>query len=311
VLDSIRSGSLLADASKWKTQAPKWGRRGVGIACAWHGFTLGPGFEPGAEVWAELTAEGRWRISVGCPDLGQGNLAAFAKIAAEKLGCSAGEIEIRSGDTDGPDSEASDASRTVYVVGNAIAEATTMLRDKVDRSKGSGPMRVVHCYEPKVRMSQVPGLPHISFTPAALVVGLEIDELTGQVDVLRMEQHVNPGRVVSPEGVRGQLQGALVQGLGFALLEDIIMKDGRVINDKFASYLIPTVMDVPHELETKVVTTPDATSPLGVRGVGEIGLVPVAAAIGNALHDALGCRFSRFPITTDAVLSVLEGGADE
>lgn len=310
VLDSAAAGRLLAEAEGWKAAARPWKRRGVGIAAAWQGFGLGAGVESGAEVWAERTAAGRYRLTVSCPDLGEGNLTAFAQLAAAELGCPVAEVEVSAGDSDGPDSDATNASRTVFAVGNAVAQACARLRAEL--SARPGPARVAHTYRPEMPDAHTVGMPHLGYTPAVMVLGVEVDVLTGEVDVLRLEHHLDPGRAVNPAGVRGQSEGAILQGLGFALLEDVQFVDGRVRNDRFASYLIPGIGDLPEQLETLLVCTPDPSNPLGVRGVGEIGITPVAAAVANAVCDAIGRRFDRFPITPDAVLAALDGvGGDD
>lgn len=323
VIDSAASGRLLRERTSWTRSAAPGKRRGVGVACAWQGFGLGAGVEPGAEVWAELTETGGWRVSVGCPDLGQGNLTAFAQLAAEALGCRVEDVRLAEADSDGPDSDSSNASRTVFVVGNAVAQACAKLREAVRRAlsaalsgsrppeepfdpvqvvKLTGPLRVAHRYHPEMPAALEIGLPHAGYTPAAMVLGLEVDELTGEIDVLRLEHHLDPGRVINPAGVRAQSEGAIAQGLGFALLEDALVCDGLARNHRFADYLIPTAAELPADLETVLVSTPDPANPLGVRGIAEIGVTPVAAAVGNALRDALGRRFDRFPITPEAVL---------
>ncbi|MEJ3654067.1 molybdopterin cofactor-binding domain-containing protein [Actinomycetes bacterium KLBMP 9759] len=305
-LASASAVGLLTEADAWRTAAAPGKRRGIGVAAAWQPFGLGE-YETGAEAWAERTAEGRWRISVSCPDLGQGNVDAFARIAAEVFGCAPTDVEVVHGDSDAPDAESTNASRTISVVGNAVAEASALLLEKLRDHEE--PLRVSHHYQPKPPMSDTAGLtPHASFTPSLLVVGLEVDVHTGEVDVRRMEHHIDPGRVIDATGVRGQSEGALVQGLGFALMEDTIVHEGNVLTDRFANYLVPTVLDAPAELRTLIISGgPDPSNPLGVRGVGEIGIAPVAPAIANALHDAIGERFAQFPVTPDAVLAALDG----
>ncbi|HWN31207.1 MAG TPA: molybdopterin cofactor-binding domain-containing protein [Pseudonocardia sp.] len=307
VLDSAAAGRLLAEAADWKAAARPWKRRGVGTASAWQGYGLGAGVESGAEVSAERTAAGRYLVTVSCPDLGEGNHTAFAQLAAAELGCPVGQVDVSAGDSDGPDSDATNASRTVFAVGNAVAGACARLAAE------PGPARVAHTYRPELPEAHIVGMPHIGYTPAVLVLGVEVDVLTGEVDVLRLEHHVDPGRAVNPAGVRGQSEGAILQGLGFALLEEHQLMGGRVRNDRFANYLIPGITELPERLETVLVCTPDPANPLGVRGVGEIGITPVAAAVGNALCDAIGHRFDRFPITPDAVLAALDGagGVDD
>jgi CO/xanthine dehydrogenase Mo-binding subunit len=111
--------------------------------------------------------------------------------------------------------------------------------------------------------------------------------------------------VIHPNGAEGQAEGGMAQGLGYALFEDILLKDGRVLNPRLSTYIIPSIRDVPGNMKTVLLREPEPLSPYGARGIAEIGLSPTAGAILNAIYDAIGARFERIPVTPEMVLQVL------
>ncbi|WP_235612774.1 molybdopterin cofactor-binding domain-containing protein [Moorella sp. Hama-1] len=118
---------------------------------------------------------------------------------------------------------------------------------------------------------------------------------------------MNPGRVLNPLTARGQLTGAMVQAMGSALSEKLIFSsNGAMRNPTLTDYKIPTARDLPAELKTIFIETPDATGPFGTRGLGEHGAVAIPPAIANALYVALGIDFYELPLTPDAVLRALK-----
>jgi CO/xanthine dehydrogenase Mo-binding subunit len=133
---------------------------------------------------------------------------------------------------------------------------------------------------------------------------------TGQITVERVVCADDTGKAINPQQVVGQIEGALVQALGYALLEDFRTRDGRVLTDRLSTYLIPTVLDVPGRVESIIVETPDPNGPWGARGMGEMPYLPLAAAVANAVYDATGVRFYDFPLTPERVWRGLrESGA--
>jgi CO/xanthine dehydrogenase Mo-binding subunit len=102
--------------------------------------------------------------------------------------------------------------------------------------------------------------------------------------------------------VEGQIEGAVVQAQGYALLEDLKVKDGRILSDQLSTYLIPTILDIPDKVESVIVEVPDPNGPWGARGLGELPFLPTAAAIAAAVHDATGVWFDEFPLTAERVL---------
>ena len=329
MLDAAEAGALWRGREVFRGAATPWTRRGIGVTAVWQGYGLGADMERGAEVRISLTREGRYRLEVGTPDLGSGNLTAFLQIAAEGLSTTVDQFEYVVGDSLGPDSGSSHASRTIYVVGNAVARAARELADRITASAGgegaalrrdhvrvdggSIPLSEVHARipDPEVRLHYHPpsakpihaGIPHAGYGYWVQVLGAEVDLLTGEVSVLEVENYVDTGHTINPTSVTGQCEGAFAQGLGYALYENAIYRDGVMLNPTFSGYIIPSIKDMPPKMTTRLFETPDECNPLGVRGIAEIGLTPVAASVANAIRDAIGARFSTFPILPEMVLS--------
>ncbi len=110
------------------------------------------------------------------------------------------------------------------------------------------------------------------------------------------------GKAINPQQVRGQIEGAVVQATGYAILENFIQKDGYVQTPHFSTYLIPTVLDVPEQVQSLILEYPDPIGPWGARGMAEMPFLPVAPAVMAAVHDATGVWFHEFPLTPERVL---------
>lgn len=136
---------------------------------------------------------------------------------------------------------------------------------------------------------------------------IEVNLLTGEIEVLRLITAIDPGRVINPLLARGQIVGAMVQAMGSALSEKIIYSaDGKMRNATLTDYKVPTSMDIPEELKVIFIETPDKTGPFGARGLGEHGAVSVPPAIANAVYDAIGIDFFTLPLSADLVLKALK-----
>ncbi len=338
VLEAAAQGELYTRREALKAAgAGRWKRRGVGLALAWQGFGLGAGVNDGATVRIELQTSGRYRLHIGSPEMGQGNLTALAQIAAHELNCSLSDIEVSSGDTLGPDSGSSNASRTTYVVGTATLQAAADLREKILAAAGRlpagpagpqltglsvqsngqtiplaelaaelGPLVGEGYFHPSQPQPVIPGVPHGVYSYSVQLALVEVDLLTGQVTVLRLENYLDAGHALNPAAAEGQSEGGMAQGLGYALFEDVLLREGRVLNPRLSTYIIPSIRDVPAEVKTVLLEEPEPLGPYGARGIAEIVLSPTAAAIMNALYDAIGVRFDRLPVTPEMVLAALE-----
>ena len=145
---------------------------------------------------------------------------------------------------------------------------------------------------------------------ATAIALVEVDTLTGKTKVLRFLVAPDSGKVINPQGFKGQCEGAVVQGLGYALTEDAIIKNGHLETPNFTTYLIPTIKDAP-DIEVVPVETYEKTGPFGAKGVGEIAIVPVAAAISNAINDATGVRSFTLHITPERLFFGFEAKRNE
>lgn len=149
------------------------------------------------------------------------------------------------------------------------------------------------------------GAPYWPYTFNAYGVEVQVDVSTGRVEVTKAWCAQDVGRAINPALVEGQIDGGFVMGLGYALYEDLGVKNGIIGNNKYAKYILPTSMDVPI-INKYIIEDPEHTAPYGAKGIGEPVMVPVAPAILNAIADATGVRIYRLPATPDIVLKAIE-----
>jgi CO/xanthine dehydrogenase Mo-binding subunit len=140
-------------------------------------------------------------------------------------------------------------------------------------------------------------------------VEVEVNLLTGQVQVLTIISVHDVGKAINRQQVEGQIEGCLAQALGYALLEHFQVREGHVLTPYFSTYLLPTVLDMPTEVVPIVLELDDPTGPYGARGVAEMALVPFAPAVASAIYDATGVWLSQQPMTPERVLAALQGPA--
>jgi xanthine dehydrogenase molybdenum-binding subunit len=144
-----------------------------------------------------------------------------------------------------------------------------------------------------------------NFASAAHVVEVEVDPDTGKVRVLDFQAAHAIGLAINPMAAEGQIEGSVAQGVGFGLMEELILDGGKTINPNFADYKIPSFLDIP-KMEAILVENPDPDGPFGAVGIGEPGLVPTAAAVANAIAHATGCHFRTLPVTAEKILKALK-----
>ena len=148
------------------------------------------------------------------------------------------------------------------------------------------------------------GRPWQAYVFGCQVAEVEVDTVTGEVQVLGIWAAHDVGRAVNPKGVEGQIEGGVVQALGQALMEDYQLKDGHTTTPGFAKYILPTSLDVPR-INSIIVEDPDPIGPLGVKGIGEPAMVPTIPAVMNAIYDAVGVRITSLPATPEKVLAAI------
>ena len=154
-----------------------------------------------------------------------------------------------------------------------------------------------------VESHTMPSKPFFAF--GAQAVAVQVDRATGKVDVLKVVASHNVGKAVFRAGIEGQIHGGVAMGLGYALSEEVIFSNGKPLNDSFLDYRLPTIVDVP-EIVAVIVEKEDARSPEDIRGVGEPTTIPTAAAVANAVYDAVGVRVNHLPLTPERVYWALK-----
>ncbi len=203
-------------------------------------------------------------------------------------------------------------------VGNGEIYSKFSPEKRVDYAKllrrshfASGGTMVMSSYffDPPTEMSEAENnfLGNISMAYAfgTQAVLVEVDEETGKIDVLKVVAVHDAGRILNPVGAEGQIEGGVVMSLSYALVEQLILDEGMVMNPSFADYKLFTSLEMP-EIKVIFVGEPDPAGPFGAKGLGEHGCIPTAAALANALYDALGVRLQELPLTPDRVLDGLE-----
>ena len=295
---------------------------GVGLALAWHGagFTGSGEVKLASVASVELTDDGRIRILTASTEMGQGTKTIFPQIVSDTLGVTYEEVEIAPQDTSiVPDSGPTVASRTAMVVGGLLIKAAEKLRARVEEVTGgsfadtyrdAGPLRIDEQFVP------YPGEPfddkayrgdaYPAFGWACAVAKVDVDLDTGEVAVRECVSANDMGTVIHPVMAAGQIEGGTLQAIGYATIEEMKLTDGRYLNDRLATYLIPTSLDAPH-LRSIFVEKPFSGVPHGAKGIGELPMDVGAPAVVAAIHDATGIWIHDLPATPERMLAGLTG----
>jgi len=308
-------------------------KRGIGMACLMQGSSI-PQIDMGA-AYIKMNEDGSFNLMVGATDLGTGSDTVLAQIAAEVLGTSASAINVYSSDTDlTPFDVGAYASSTTYLTGEAVAKAARDAARQV-RSVASRllavPAEQITLSDGKAgapngksvtlaeigrhslyvaAQSQIQGtashITHKSPPPfSAHFAEVEVDTETGAVRVLKYVAAVDCGTAINPRLAEGQTEGAVLNGISYALCEEFLFdKRGRLVNDDFNHYKIFSTADLP-EIKTILVPTWEPTGPFGAKSVSEIGINGPIPAIANAVYDATGVRLFKTPFTGENVLKAL------
>jgi CO/xanthine dehydrogenase Mo-binding subunit len=287
--------------------------KAIGLSLFFHGsgFTGIGEMKLASKASLELTASGV-RILVASTEIGQGTRTMHAQIVADTLKIPYDAVEVAEPDTDRvPDSGPTVASRTCMIVGGLLQRAAQELRGHLQgESPGTyfrkrGPLIVSAQYQ------RPPGLEwdddrylgdaYGSYGWGCNVVELEIDRHTWEVKPTRVTAVVEIGKAIHPLMATGQIEGGTAQGLGYALLEDVVMRDGRMANASLTNYIIPTPPDTP-SLDTVILERPYKYGPFGAKGVGEMPIDGPAPAVVNALRHA-GFDIRAIPATPEKLMS--------
>lgn len=286
-------------------------KRGIGFACAFKnvGFSFGAPEHCYATVELHGKAEiERVVVHHAGADVGQGAHTVFAQMAAEAVGVPVECVELIVSDTayTGNSGSAS-ASRMTFMAGNAIRGAAQAALEKWRNEERPATAEYKYVpprttpYDPETGKSE----PNFAYGYVAQAVVVEVDTETGHVRILDVISADDVGRAVNPQQVQGQIEGAVVQAAGYAILENFVQEGGYVKTQHFSTYLIPTVLDVPERVQSLILEYPDPIGPWGARGMAEMPFLPLAPAVIAAVQDATGVWFNRFPLTPERVLAGL------
>lgn len=330
-VEAVAEHAWWRDRTEWKEGAVGNWRRGTGFAAALKG--VGYGSRRGDTSGARLAVgiDGSVRIWAGPNHSGQFIETAYAQIAADALGRPYEEIEVVVGDTElVPESGSCAASRSTYAGGSAVLAACRELNTRIAELSLPEPLdwkeagrRLAVAGRALIEVThQAPDVsdlgadlstddlerlsPHRVFGSAAQVARVEVNQFTGEVIVRSVACAVDCGVAVNPAGVIGQTEGGIVQGLGWAMMEDFKIEGGVPTTRSLETYLIPTSSDAP-EIESILIESGEETGPFGAKGIAEVVLVPIAPAIAAAIRDAVGVTLDRLPATPERVYRLMRG----
>jgi CO/xanthine dehydrogenase Mo-binding subunit len=311
-----QSGWWEHDGQVWKrTAAPEppepTSRRGIGIAAAFKNVGFSYGAPEQCDAIIELHGESEIEQVVlrhAAADVGQGTHTAMTQMAAEAVGVPLEKVSLVVSDTAYTGNSGSvSASRMTFMSGNAIrgaAEAALQAWQNEERpAVGAYTYHApeTSMYDPETGQCK----PNFAYGYVAEAVELEVDLETGFIHILNVVCANDVGRAINPRLVEGQIEGAIVQAQGYAIMEDFRMHEGHVQTQHLSTYLIPTVLDVPDSVRSVILEYADPTGPWGARGMGEMPFLPLAPALVAALHDATGIWFDDLPITPERLVSRL------
>ncbi|MGQ0714257.1 MAG: xanthine dehydrogenase family protein molybdopterin-binding subunit [Gemmatimonadaceae bacterium] len=288
--------------------------RGIGLSLFFHGA----GFTGGGEVKlasrASLCTTARGvRILVGSAEIGQGTRTMHAQIVADSLGIPYDDVETGLPDTTAvPDSGPTVASRTCMVVGGILQRCAAELRERIgdvhpaEHFERHGPTTVTKEYDPPhgIRWDDdtYRGDAYATYAWACDVVEVEMDRDTYEIRPIHVTAVQDIGKAIHPVLVAGQIEGGTAQGLGYALLEQVVMRDGAMANAQMTNYIVPTTLDTP-PMDVVIVETPSHHGPFGAKGVGEMPIDGPAPAVVNAIRH-LGLDIREIPATPERIQEV-------
>lgn len=314
-------------------------KRGVGMAIMLHGTGAAGALPDPASATVMISSDGSVHLVTAASDEGQGNRTALAQITAEELGVPFEQISVSMPDTDvTPLDGGTHGSRQTYAGGLAVKKAAEDAKRKLlafaseqlgtsEGDLGTKDGIIFKVRDPSVRLKigdlmrriqigdmsicqQVIGVssgvaPAMPGYYGATFVEVEVDMETGEVRVVKVVGAFDVGKAINPSNIEGQITGGAVMGIGWALTEELLLREGKILNDSFRDYRILRACDV-GEIVPIIVESNEPTGPFGAKGVGEGTMVGVAPAVANAIYDAIGVRMKELCITPEKLLEALD-----
>lgn len=302
-------------------------RRGIGYANVFYGTGYGNGFPDESRATVQLDKCGIITVYVEVSDVGSGGYSIMKQIAKETLKIEKDCLVLKNTNTSYmKDSGTAAASRQTYNTGNAVLNGCKNLIDniskvfKLSNVKELNRDTLVNIYNEllknnvetiaegyfKATTSQVDletgqGEPYWPYSFGLQKAVVDVDDETGKVDVIELVAINDAGKIVNPVLAEGQAIGGCSMGIGYALMEEIELNEGKIKNTNFSDYIIPTSKDMP-KVKSIFVEEEEQTGPYGAKGLGELVMLATAPAIINAIYDAINVRIFDLPATPDKVL---------
>ena len=256
----------------------------------------------------KLRADGGAEIHCAAAEVGQGVTNVILQVARTELGTD--DVVLAPGTTATVGSSgSSSASRMTWMAAGAVRDACRAALAERE-ARGGAEVDVERIYRhPQTsaldpETGQVTGeRAHVAFACSAMKVAAEVDVELGLTRIVWIGTAQDVGKAINPQAVEGQIEGGTAQGLGLALMEEILTRDGRILNPNFTDYLIPTALDMP-PVQSVLVEDPEPDAPYGLKGVGEPPTVVSTAAIVAALRDATGRELVRVPVRPDDIVGL-------
>jgi len=315
-------------------------RRGVGYAVGFKNIGFSAGFDDYSTARVTLSVEDGEplvRVHTAAAEVGQGLVTLQAQIARTELGV--GRVAVEPADTGVGSAGSTSASRQSYVTGAAVMGACEAIRERIfghvreefgegenlslDGDEVLSDGRVVvslvelvgdkeieetleyHHRETHPLDEKGQGDAHLQFAFSAHRAVVEVDTELGLVRVVEIATAQDVGKIMNPQALEGQIEGGIAQGLGLALLEEIQVKDGKVLNASFTDYLLPTILDMP-SVKMEILELSDPEAPYGLKGVGEPPTISSTPAIVAALRDATGRPLTRIPVKPEQIAGIAD-----
>jgi CO/xanthine dehydrogenase Mo-binding subunit len=244
----------------------------------------------------------------GAAEVGQGSHTALKQMAATAVGVDVSLVEIDMSDTASSGNSGSvSASRMTFMAGNSIRQAAEKALEKWTNEERPAIANETYVPPPTQPYDPETGvcMPNFAYGYVAEAVELTVDIDTGHIRIDRVVCANDVGKAINPMLVEGQIEGAVVQAHGYAMMENLQLKDGRILNPYLSQYLIPGIKDIPTHVESIIMEVPDPIGPWGARGMAEMPFLPLAPAIVAALHDATGVWFDEIPLMPYKVVAKL------
>ncbi|OLC51712.1 MAG: hypothetical protein AUH85_18550 [Chloroflexi bacterium 13_1_40CM_4_68_4] len=294
--------------------------RGVGYAAGFKNVCYSHGFDDPSTARVRVLRDERGvlaRVHTAAAEVGQGVVAVCAQIARTELRIE--RVEIDTPDTSIDSAGSTSASRQTWMTGSAVMLAARAARAELERRAAERgrrleeidlgdlldePIDEVVTYrhratEPLNDVTQNQG--HVAFLFAAHRAVVDVDPETGLVKVVQIATAQDVGKAINPAAVIGQIEGGIAQGLGLAVMEEVQLRDGKVLNPSFTDYLLPTILDMP-PVVADVIEHPHPDAPYGAKGVGEPPTISSTPAIVAAIREATGRTLNRVPVRPDDIV---------